>query len=326
MVVAVTGATGHVGANLVRELVAQGRTVRALVFDRDEALAGVDVEIVRGDVRDPESLRGFFEGADTVFHLAAYISVLGGEIDRLTAINVEGVRNVMQACVDAGVKRVVHFSSIHALADVPKGRPINETCDLALGDKHLEYDRTKAAGESVVAEFVAAGLDVVTINPGAIIGREDWGPSAMGQVLLDLYSRRVPALVEGGFAWVDVRDVVQAALQAETHGKTGERYLIVGHWASFKELAELVEQVTGKRTPKLVTPLWAAQMSVPMVVAYSKIVGRRPLFTAQSLQVVQHHKNVDCKKACDELEFVPRELADTVEDAFAWFRDHGRLS
>lgn len=326
MIVAVTGASGHVGGNLVRALLAAGRTVRALVYDDDRALQGLDVEVLEGDVCDAEALVPLFDGVDVVFHLAARISVVAGDDDALQAINVQGTRNVMQACLHAGVRRVVHFSSIHALADVPKGRPINEECELALGDDHLGYDRSKAGGERVVAEFVAKGLDVVTVNPGAILGRHDHGPSAMGEVLLDLYHRRMPALIDGGFGWVDVRDVVDAAIAAEGEGKTGERYLVVGRWASFRELATMVEQHTGRKAPRIVSPVWVAQLAAPLITQWAKIVGKRPLYTPQSVQIVQHHRNIDCGKARAELGFDPRPLEETVADAFAWFEQNQNLA
>src|SRR5437868_245817 len=208
MKIAVTGATGHVGGNLVRALVERGHQVRALVREEHRTLEGVEVERVRGDVGDPESLERAFDGVERVFHLAARISIAPGDEDEVQRVNVVGVRNVVAACLKVGVKRLLHMSSIHAMSAQPLGETIDESRPLASGPDLMTYDRSKAEGEREVIAGIERGLDAVRVNPTAILGPYDFRPSPMGEVLLDLYHRRLPALVEGGFDWVDVRDIV----------------------------------------------------------------------------------------------------------------------
>jgi dihydroflavonol-4-reductase len=186
MKIAVTGATGHVGANLVRTLLDGGHTVRALIHDRNRnGLEGLAVEFVDGDLLDPASLVRAFDGAELVYHLAARISIVPGDDDVVHAVNADGTKHVVDACLTTGVRRLVHFSSIHALSPHPHDVAIDETRALTSGAVP-PYDRSKAAGERFVLDGLERGLDAIIINPTAILGPYDFGPSAMGRVLLDL--------------------------------------------------------------------------------------------------------------------------------------------
>lgn len=324
MLVAVTGASGHVGANLVRALIARGNRVRVLVHDDARGIEGLDVERVKGDVRDADSVRPFVRGVDRVFHMAAKISLDPKDGPLLEAINVGGVRNVAEACLAEKV-RMVHTSSIHALSSEPMDKTIDETRPLASGPRALPYDRSKAAGERVIAEVAAKGLDVVTVNPTAVLGPYDFRPSHMGEVLLDLYHGRLPGLVEGAFDWVDVRDVVAGALAASEKGRRGERYLLGGAHRTVPELAKIVAEVTGRRAPRLVSPMWLARGVAPFATVFAKIVNRRPLFTSASLTALSNHRSVSHAKAERELGYSSRPLVDTIRDTFAWFREAGML-
>jgi dihydroflavonol-4-reductase len=326
--VAVTGASGHVGANLVRALLAAGRTVRALVREHTAGVDGLPVEIGRLDVLDPESCRSALAGAEVVYHLAARISVGWDPPGPVEAINVTGTGNVVQACLDCGVRRLVHFSSIHAFAAEPADGVIDESRPLASPSPGtLVYDRSKAEGERQVAAGVARGLDAVIVNPSAVLGPNDFLLSAMGEVLLDLYHRRFPALVgDAGFDWVDVRDVVASAIEAERRGRTGEHYLLTGHWLPFAELARLWGAVSGAKIPRLVAPMWLARVGAPFVSGWSRLSGRRPLFTGDSLRVLRNHRHISHARASSELGHNPRPLEETLRDTCAWFRQAGKLA
>lgn len=340
MSVVVTGASGHIGHNLVRELLTQGRKVRALVHTRPaggsasadasiNALASLGTELVHGDVCDRGSLDRAFAGAEVVYHLAAHISISPEEDHRCEPVNVEGTRNVVAACRAAGVRRLVHFSSVHALwAEGVSHRdgasaPIDERHELADRPEALPYDRSKARGEKVVLQAVAEGLDAVIVNPGAVIGRHDYRPSAQGSALIDFVKRRVPALVEGGYNWVDVRDVVAGAIAAETRGRRGERYLLTGHPLSIKQLAQRLESATGHSVPRFVTPLWLARVASPFVVTASKLLGTRPLVTPYSLQIIAANYHFKHDKAAAELGYSARPIEETLVDMFDWYRQNG---
>jgi dihydroflavonol-4-reductase len=267
MTVVVTGAAGHIGGTLVRALLARGRSVRALVHRDRRALHGLDVELVEGDVCDAVSLQRALDGAEVVYHAAARISLLVNEWPLLEAVNVVGTRNVVEACRRCGVRRLVHFSSIHALRQEPLDLPVDESRPLVESDGHPPYDRSKAAGEREVRRAIAQGLDAVILNPTAIIGPYDYRPSHIGAGLLALGRGRLPALVAGGFDWVDVRDVVEGALRAEERAPKGARYLLSGHWVSMRHLASMVEAITGVRAPRFVSPLGLAYVGAPLLTA-----------------------------------------------------------
>jgi len=181
--VAVTGATGHVGANLVRTLLQRGQRVRALVRQEDpEALRGLDVEKVRGDVRDPDSLRRAFAGVERLYHLAAQISIIGEMGGLVRATNVDGARNVGQAAMACGVQRMVHMCSVHAFQQEPLDQPLDETRVRVKRGSAPAYDCSKAEGEAEIRALIAQGLDAVIVHPSAVIGPFDYRPSRVGTV------------------------------------------------------------------------------------------------------------------------------------------------
>lgn len=326
MTVAVTGASGHLGANLVRALLEEGRRVRALVHEDARALDGLDLERVRGDVLDLPSLERAFAGAQTVFHLAARVSVDGPQRGRVAAVNAGGTRNVVAACLSTGVGRLVHFSSIHAFSQEPRDEPLDESRAPASGRGAFAYDLSKADGEREVLAGVARGLDAVILEPTSVLGPWDVRPSPLGRYLLDVCRGRVPAVVEGGFDWVDARDVCASALSAERRGRPGERYLLPGAYLPLARLVALVTDAAGVKAPRWVVPQAAARAAAPLFVGFARLSGTEPLFTGESVAALRTgHPDVRGEKAARELGHSPRPIAGTVADTVGWFREAGRL-
>ncbi|MDI7276966.1 MAG: NAD-dependent epimerase/dehydratase family protein, partial [Anaerolineae bacterium] len=302
MTVVVTGAAGHLGGNLVRALLARGVGVRALDCARDwRALDGLAVERVHADVRDLAALRRAFAGAEIVFHAAAIISLRNDEWPLLEAVNVVGTRNVVQACLDCRVRRLVHFSSIHALKQEPYGLPVDESSPLVLSGGSSPYDRSKAAGEREVRLGIGRGLDAVILNPTGMIGPHDYAPSYFGSVLLSLGQGCMPALVDSGFDWVDVRDVVSAALNAAEAAPAGARYLLSGHWVSMRDLAILVEEITGTQPPWFVCPMWLARAGAAVADALAHRRGRRAVFTGAAISALRSNRRISHERAARDL-------------------------
>ncbi|MEI8254865.1 MAG: NAD-dependent epimerase/dehydratase family protein [Deltaproteobacteria bacterium] len=319
----VTGASGHLGANLVRELLARGRRVRVLVHKDTRALAGLPIERVDGDVLHPEAMTRAFEGAHTVFHLAAVISISGDRDGRVERVNVHGAANAASAARRAGVKRFVHCSSIHAFDLYRGGARVDELSPRAIRPEAFDYDRSKNRGEQGVRREIEQGLDAVIVNPTGVMGPLDFGPSRMGRVLLDLYNRRLPSLVDGGFDWVDVRDVIAGLLAAETRGRTGENYILGGGYRSVPELAAIARSITGVPLPRIASPRWLAKVGVPFALGYGRIAGKEPLFTFESLDTLGLSRTIDVNKAKVELGHAPRPLEDTIRDSYRWFAEAG---
>ena len=325
MTTVVTGASGHLGDNLVRELIRRGHSVRAVYLGHRGALADLECESVRADIRDSAAMTRVLAGADTLYHLAAIISIDGDPSGAVRATNVAGVRNVMRCALAAGVRRVVHCSSIHAFDLTAQDRTLDEHSPRSQPGRQGAYDVSKADGEVEVRKLVADGLDAVIVNPTGVIGPRDPRPSRMGRVFLQLARRQMPALVRGGFNWVDVRDVVAGAIAAAEKGRTGENYLLSGHWASVRELADITESVLGVRAPRVEIPLSVVQPVAALATWYGRWRGQEPLFTREALAALAANRYISCDKARRELDFRPRPLTETVADLYDWFQRAGIL-
>lgn len=325
MTVVVTGASGHVGAALLRLLLAQGTRVRAVDVRRPPGPTAADVEWVPGDVRRGESLTAPFAGADVVYHLAARISVVGDPRGDVWETNVAGVRNAARAAVANGVRRFVHCSSVHAFDMERAGGVVDESSPPAVDSRLPVYDRSKAAGEAELGKVAAAGLDTVVVNPTGIIGPYDYRPSHMGSVFLALQRRRLPALLAGGFDWVDVRDVAAALSVAAERGERGSRYVVAGHRHSVRELAELAATITGVPAPRTTVPMWSARMWSPLATRLARLTRHPLLHTADTLHALRVDPVVSTQKAAQELDHRPRPIEDTIADLYEWFRQAGML-
>ena len=325
MTILVTGASGHVGVNLVRALASRGRPVRALIHAGTLPLDGFSAETVNGDILAPDSLDRAMAGADTVYHLAARISIVPTRA--MKTVNVAGTRNVVDACLRNGVKRLVHFSSIHAVSHAAAGSTVDESCQLVeYSDSDCStYDRSKAAAEGEVRRGTALGLNAVIIRPTAILGPHDHEPSLFGEVLLSLARGEMPGLVAGGFDWVDVRDVVQGAIRAEEIAAPGSEYLLSGHWATLKEVAAIVGSTMRRGVPGFICPMWLASLGAPLATAIDRIKGRRSLFTSVSIKTLRTSQHVSHEKAARELGYEPRPLRRSIEETLQWFVEEGRL-
>ncbi|MEJ2556139.1 MAG: NAD-dependent epimerase/dehydratase family protein [Anaerolineae bacterium] len=322
-VAVVTGAAGHVGTNLVRALLVRGQGVRALVHHDRRALEGLEVGIVPGDVGDLDSLRRAFTGADVVYHAAGYISISTHEWRRLEAVNVFGTRNVVEACLQCGVRRLVHFSSVEALVDEPLNIPVDEARPLVESRRYPPYARSKAAGERRVRQGLARGLETVILYPSAIIGPHDYRLGFPNAGLLAICSGKLPALAAGGFDWVDVRDVVAGALRAAARAPAGGRYLLSGHWASLRDLAGLAQGINGVHVPRFIVPMWLARIGAPFVTTFSRLTGRHALYTGAALRALRFNPRISHARATRDLDYQPRPLKETIVDTLQWFEENG---
>ncbi len=325
MKIAVTGASGHVGASLIRMLLQQKHTVRVLVHADSRALQGLNVETIKGGLEDITALQKFCHNQEVVFHLAAKISIGNESYDEVYNINVQGTKNLTVASRNAGAKRFIHFSSIHALEQYPQNKPVDETRPLALHSE-MVYEKTKALAEQWILEQNSPYFQVVVLNPTAIIGPYDFKPSYLGQVIQMIYKGTLPGLVPGGYNWVDVRDVAQAAVNAMEKGKPGERYLLSGKWQSLKTIAEMVGTLRNKKCRLPVFPFWLARMGVPFMALYAQWKNREPLYTKTSLSILQSaNQHILNDKARRVLDFSPRPLEESVADTLEWLKKHQYL-
>lgn len=315
----VTGGSGHVGGNLVRELLSRGYQVDCLVRSDTRALDNLDVNLVKGDMLNPKDIAPLMTDSDVVFHSAAFVAVEKIQEDLMHKINVEGSRSIATAAVESGVKKMVHFSSVHAFEQHPTSEPLVEARPLVTDPKALPYDRTKAEAQKVVLGYRDQGLEVNVIHPTGIIGPHDFKPSRMGQVLRDITNGNMPFAINNGFNWVDVRDVAKSAVNCIDKGVDGQNYILPGHWASIPQLSTLIKQITGNRTHLVSVPFWMAYLALPFASVSSRISGKRPSFSRGSLQALAIQcRNIPGTLANEYLEHQPRPLEDTITDTVSW--------
>ena len=323
MTAAVTGANGHIGNNLCRELIKNGYNVKALVRDDIESLKDVDVVFVKGNIINKKGLWGLIKNADVIFHLAAVISINGNQKHLIESVNVNGTKNISELCLEQN-KRLIHFSSVHALNQYPLNMPLTEKNPFADENAYI-YDRTKAAGERIVLNACKKGLNATILNPTSVLGVRDYKPSYLGQAILKIARGKLPALIPGGFDWVDVKDIVQTAVSTIDKGKPGERYLLSGHWKSLEDLATEINLHTGRKNPIKISEI-TAKIGLPFIRIFSKLTGQAPLYTSESLEILKNsNKHISSLKAEKELGYKASSFSETVADTINWFKQNGKI-
>ncbi|KTG08601.1 hypothetical protein AUR64_18200 [Haloprofundus marisrubri] len=330
----VTGSTGLLGSALVRELERDGHDVTALVRSHEKAervLGETDARIVVGDMLDVDGFADELRGQDAVFHTAAYFREYFGvgernHTEQLRAVNVDATVDLLTAADDAGVDRVVYISSSGTIGPKADGSPSDESARRETTDTESYYFRSKILAERAIERFlVTHDLPVVMVLPGVMMGPGDAAPTAMGQVVVDFVEGNLPTLPEGGFSFVDVRDVASATVRSAERGESGERYIVGGRYYDLSEFAEVLERVTGVRAPKRVLPY-----RVGLAVGYAselaaRVTGRDPLITCAAVRTVHEQVELSSQKAIRELDVTFRPFDETLRDEVAWFRDNGYL-
>jgi len=326
--IVVTGATGHIGNVLVRELIKRGRSVCALVLPDDDCrpLAGLNTEITYGDVTDLKSLESAFAGADVVFHLAGIVTIMPSMKKLLERVNVGGIRNVATVCRTKGIRRLVYTSTIHAVTEPPHGTVIDESQpfdpDRVLGD----YARSKARATLLLLdEARKGGLDVVICCPTGVIGPWDYGISNIGQLILDFASGQLKSYVRGAYDFVDVRDVAKGLILAADKGKPGRHYIFSGVQVQIPELMKELERDIGYPAPTYEIPATIARAAGVLASVYYRLIRRRPVFTAYSIEVLRSNSQVSSARAREELGFTSRPWQESIRDHVEWFRTEGML-
>jgi nucleoside-diphosphate-sugar epimerase len=328
MVDLVTGATGHLGANLVRRLLADGRAVRVLVRPASSAAAveGLDVDRSFGDLRDAETVARAVRGCERVYHCAARVSTSDVRASETFECNVTGTRNVLSAARDAKVARVVVTGSFSAIGHDP-ARPSDEMMPFDPSAKATPYERSKALVEQECLKAAADGLDVVVAVSTAIVGPNDYKPSRMGRVLLDFARGRLRAYIPGGFEFVAARDIVAGHLLAMEKGRSGRKYIVSSEFLTVDSLMGIFEQVTGRRRPPLRLPAPAmAVLARAVAMAGPLFPDREPRFTPAAVRLLRLGRRANCTRAKSELGFVPTPVAEAIREAYAWFRKRGALA
>jgi dihydroflavonol-4-reductase len=323
--VLVTGAAGHLGCALVRELAADGEKVRVLVLPQEdlEGLRGVPLDIVKGNVLDLDSLGRAASGVDFIFHLAGIVSIMPGRDELMHRVNVEGTANVARVARERGVGRMIYVSSIHALARPPEGTPVDERIPIDPLNPAGEYDRTKAEASLAVLAEVARGLDAVIVCPTGIIGPYDFrGISPMARQIRAWARPGAHVIPHGHFDFVDVRDVARGMILAARRGVRGQLYILAGERISVEALVALVRESAGTRGRALRIPRAAAHAVAFFATLHSRLWGKRVQLTRYALETLESNSRISCSRARTELGYQPRGMEQTIKDTVAWLRDN----
>ncbi|MCK4246284.1 NAD-dependent epimerase/dehydratase family protein [Candidatus Bipolaricaulota bacterium] len=324
----VTGATGFIGSSILRELLAQGYQVRALVREQSDTrnLDGLDIEVAFGDITNADSLGPALRGCTHLFHAAALYSFWVKERALLYKVNVDGTRNVLQAAIEAGIDRVVYTSSVAALA-VPVGKiPTTEETPVDFTQIVGDYKKSKYYAEQVALEYARDGLPVVIVNPSFPVGPRDIKPTPTGQTILDFLNRKLPAYIETGVNVVDVEDVAVGHLLAAERGEIGQRYILGGMDMTMGQLLQTLSGITGLPAPRVRLPYLPILGLSYLNAAYCRLTTATPRMTPETIRMSRHHMYYDPTKAIRELGFPQTRPRAALEKAVNWFQDNGYVN
>jgi len=318
----VTGATGFVGAAVVRHLLAAGDTVRVLVrpsSDRSN-INDLAVEIAEGDLTDGASLARALAGCQALFHVAADYRIWVPDPDRIYRVNVEGTRQLMLAALEAGVQRVVYTSSVATLGLNRDGRPADETTPVTLADMVGHYKRSKFLAEAEVRRLVdEQALPAVIVNPSTPVGPRDIKPTPTGRLIADAAAGRMPAYVDTGLNIVQVDDVAAGHLLAFHRGRIGERYILGGDDLTLRDILEIVATLTGRRPPAVRLPHDLILPLACLVEGWTRLTGGKdPQLTVDGARMARKKMFFSSAKAESDLGYHHRPAREALADAVTW--------
>jgi dihydroflavonol-4-reductase len=322
----VTGATGFVGSHVARLLAEQGADLRLLVRagSRRENLAGLDADIVVGDLTDPASLRKGMEGCEAVFHLAADYRLWIRDPRPMYATNVNGTAAVILAALEAGVRRTVYCSSVATLGFGYDRKAVDEETPVNVNEMIGHYKLSKYLAERKAVELAAKGAEVVIVNPSTPVGERDIKPTPTGRIVLDFLLGNFPAYMETGMNLVDVRDVARGHLLAFEKGRRGERYILGGENLTLKQLLDILGELTGLPSPKMKVPHCVAMAFAVFDQTFNGYFrGCEPRATIDEVRMGKKIMWVDSSKAERELGYTHGEVREALRRAACWFVANG---
>ncbi len=328
----VTGATGMLGSNIVRQLLTAGHQVTALVRSEEKArrqFAGLDVRVVAGDIDDVDLFAAHMNGCDTIFHTAAYFREyfgLGDHQAMLQRLNVDATLALIAAAEQQRVQTFVHISSSGVIGMHP-GQTIGDETSAPDAPVFANlYFTSKLLCEQAIARVLpSTKLRIVQILPGWMMGPGDDAPTASGRLVVDMLNQQLPATIPGGGALVDTRDVAATTIVAATRGLHGARYIVGGDtFYSLRQIATLVEHASGVPAPRMHLPWPAALAMATVVEQVGRIRGEQPLMTVSGIRTLREVRRTSSAKAIHELGATFRPVDETIRDTVAWYRTNRR--
>ncbi len=318
----VTGAAGHLGSAVIRELKKMNKNVRGLVLQGEKNIPE-DIDIFYGDVTKKDSLEDFFEnsGAELiVIHCAGIVSITSNYSQLMYDVNVNGTKNIVELCIEKNVKKLVYVSSVHAIPEKPKGEIIFETKNFDPDKVVGNYAKTKAEATKYVLDS-SRRLNVSIVHPSGICGPYDFGNGHITTLVKDYYTGKLVAGIRGGYDFVDVRDVAKGILSCLERGRQGECYILSNKYFSVREILNMLYDITRKKKIKSFIPLWFIKIMAPVAEFYYKILKQPPLYTPYSIYTLNSNSIFSNEKAKKELGYKTRKMKETLKDTVKWLKN-----
>jgi dihydroflavonol-4-reductase len=321
----ITGATGFIGASIVRELLKDGREVRALVRKGSDTsnLAGLDVEFWQGDLLDHAGLMQGLRGCDVLYHAAADYRLWTRDPAEMYRINVDGTAAILEAALVNGLSRVVYTSSVGTLGNPGDGIPGSEDTPVSLADMVGHYKKSKFLAERAAETFIARGLPLVIVNPSTPVGPLDIKPTPTGRIIVDFLNRRMPAYLDTGLNIIAVEDCARGHILAERKGTIGEKYILGNTNLTLREIFAVLADLTGLSAPRVRLPYTPILLAAYINEGISRITGREPLIPLAGVQMAAKFMYFDPSRAVRDLGLPQTPIAEALQRSVEWFRQNG---
>ncbi len=321
----VTGATGFIGASIVRELLREGCHVRALVRRgaNRKNLAGLDVDFWEGDLLDRGSLEKGLAGCDTLFHAAADYRLWTRDPESMYAVNVGGTRSILEAALKMDVSRVVYTSSVGTLGNPGNGEPGTEETPVTFCEMVGHYKKSKFLAEREAESFLPRGLPLVIVNPSTPVGGLDIKPTPTGKIIVDFLNRKMPAYLETGLNLIDVEDCARGHILAARHGRIGQKYILGNENLTLREIFSHLEGISGLPAPRIKLPYIPVLLAAHVNETISRFTGKAPVIPLAGVRMAGKRMFFDSSKAKRELGLPQQPVRNALSKAVDWFRSEG---
>lgn len=324
----VTGATGHIGNVLVRELLEHCYDVSVFVLPTDDLsiFEDLNVKIITGDICNSEDVEAAVLASDIIFHLAGIIDIGSASKKRMQEVNVGGMQNIINACKKYPGKRLIYTSSVHAIPELPKHTVMEEMRDFSPDFVEGAYAKTKAEATRAILDYSKEGGDVIIVHPSGVIGPYEYHLSNMGQMILDCINGELKVYIDGAYNFVDVRDVAQGIRLACENGIKGECYILSGEIIEVKKIFDIIADFCQHKHVRFKMPYFFAAATAYFAEYYYKILHKKPVFTRYSIKTLRTNCNYSNEKARTILGFSPRPIKESIEDTVKWLIKHYNIS